>query len=62
MSTLQDIKATIDTNHDNKLSLDELEKARTEQNSDTINLLQAKARRYDGKVDIKSLGNTIVKI
>lgn len=62
MSLLDDIKAKMDTNKDGKMSLDELEAMRDDENSATIDLLQAKARRYDGRLDMQGLDDTIAKL
>lgn len=62
MGLLEDIKARMDTNGDGKMSLEELESMRTPENSAVIDLLQAKARRYDGKLSMEGLDETLVKI
>ena len=62
MTTLDDAKLKTDTNKDGKLSLDELEKVRNGKNSNAVDALEAKARRYNGKVNIKGVEDTLVKI
>lgn len=62
MSLLEEIKARMDTNGDGKMSISELEAMRDDENSDTIDLLQAKARRYDGKLSMEGLEEIIIKI